>query len=77
VIVTGLPVVLFDMHIYTVYMYTIPLIFNAAWVHCGYELPLRFNPLLFLPMSTQSEVTHDVHHRCYRYTLPFILPIDP
>lgn len=67
IIPAGLPLMLFDMHIYTVYMYTIPLILNAGWVHCGYELPFRFNPLLFLPMSTASETTHDIHHRCYRY----------
>jgi sterol desaturase/sphingolipid hydroxylase (fatty acid hydroxylase superfamily) len=67
IIPAGLPLVLFDMHIYTVYMYTLPLILNAAWVHCGYELPLRFNPLLALPLSTQSETMHDVHHRTSRY----------
>jgi len=67
IIPAGLPLWLFNMHIYTVYMYTLPLILNAAWVHCGYELPLRFNPLLFLPLSTASETTHDVHHRAHRY----------
>lgn len=59
----GLPLVLFDMHIYTIWMYTVPLILNAVWVHCGYEMSLRFNPLLFLPFATDAEVTHDLHHR--------------
>jgi len=63
----GLPIVFLDMHIYTIYMYTIPLILNAVWVHCGYALPLRFNPLLALPMSTQSEAMHDVHHRTSKH----------
>jgi sterol desaturase/sphingolipid hydroxylase (fatty acid hydroxylase superfamily) len=67
IIPAGLPLWLFDMHIYTVWMYTVPLIFNACWVHCGYEYPFRFNPMLFLPMATAAETTHDLHHRCYRY----------
>jgi sterol desaturase/sphingolipid hydroxylase (fatty acid hydroxylase superfamily) len=67
IIPAGLPLFLFNMHIYTIYMYTLPLILNAAWVHCGYELPFRFNPLLALPLSTQSEAMHDVHHRTSRH----------
>jgi len=63
IIPAGLPVLIFRMHMYTTWMFSIPLILNAAWVHCGYELPLRFNPILFLPLSTQSEETHDLHHR--------------
>jgi len=67
IIPAGAPLLIFDMHIYTIWMYTIPLILNACWVHCGYELPLRFNPLNFLPLATESEVMHDVHHRNSRY----------
>jgi sterol desaturase/sphingolipid hydroxylase (fatty acid hydroxylase superfamily) len=59
----GAGLVLFNMHIYTQWMFTIPLILNAAWVHCGYQFPWRINPFLVLPFSTESEITHDLHHR--------------
>ena len=50
-------------------MFTLPLILNALRVHCGYDngklLALfgGFNPTLTLPMCTDAERTHDMHHR--------------
>lgn len=31
--------------------------------HCGYEFPRRLNPVVVLPFCTESEITHDLHHR--------------
>jgi len=59
----GFGIFFFKMHIYTQWMFTIPLIFNAAWVHCGYRMPGSVNPFLVIPLSTESELTHDFHHR--------------
>jgi sterol desaturase/sphingolipid hydroxylase (fatty acid hydroxylase superfamily) len=53
---------------WTVWMFTLPLIANALRVHCGYDnskllSALGFNPALTLPMCTDAERTHDMHHR--------------
>lgn len=49
-------------------MFTLPLILNALRVHCGYDNSrlfalLGFNPTLTLPLCTDAERTHDMHHR--------------
>ncbi len=59
----GTAIFALKMHIYTIWLFIIPHLMNAVWVHCGYTHPLRFNPLLALPLSTESERTHDLHHR--------------
>jgi sterol desaturase/sphingolipid hydroxylase (fatty acid hydroxylase superfamily) len=67
IIPAGLGPVIFNMHMYTMFIYTIPLILNASWVHVGYDqaklFGLGFNPFLILPFATESERTHDLHHR--------------
>lgn len=64
----GFGIVYFEMHQWTVWMFTLPLIANALRVHCGYDNSkllslLGFNPVLTLPMCTDAERTHDMHHR--------------
>jgi len=66
----GFPIVYFRMHQWTIWMFTLPLILNAMRVHCGYNndklsqvLGFGFNPSVTLPMATDSERTHDMHHR--------------
>jgi len=64
----GLGIMYFNMHQWTIWLFTIPLIVNALRVHCGYNnarlLPLLgFNPIITLPMCTDTERTHDMHHR--------------
>ena len=59
----GFGAVYFKMHWYTVTMYVIPLILNALWVHCGYRFPAKINPFLVVPLATDSEEPHDLHHR--------------
>ena len=47
-------------------MFTLPLIANALRVHCGYDNSRwfgGFNPVLTLPLCTDAERTHDMHHR--------------
>lgn len=50
-------------------MFTLPLIANALRVHCGYDnarlmsIVGGFNPTMTLPMCTDAERTHDMHHR--------------
>jgi sterol desaturase/sphingolipid hydroxylase (fatty acid hydroxylase superfamily) len=52
------------------WMFTLPLIANALRVHCGYDnakllsiIGLNFNPAVTLPLCTDAERTHDMHHR--------------
>ena len=64
----GFGIVYFEMHQWTVWMFTLPLIANALRVHCGYDNAkllslLGFNPAMTLPMCTDAERTHDMHHR--------------
>lgn len=51
-------------------MFTLPLILNALRVHCGYDnerlarvVGLPLNPSVTLPLCTDAERTHDMHHR--------------
>jgi len=59
----GIGYTFFKMHIYTFWMYSIPLLLSAVWGHCGYSWYKMFNPLQPLPFSTEIETTHDFHHR--------------
>jgi len=59
----GIGMLLFDMHIYTFWLYSVPLELSAVWGHCGYSWYKMFNPFQALPFSTEIELTHDIHHR--------------
>lgn len=63
----GFGIVFFEMHQWTVWMFTLPLILNALRVHCGYDngrLSLfGFDASVTLPLCTDAERTHDMHHR--------------
>lgn len=59
----GIGFAMFNMHIYTFWLYSIPLLLSAVWGHCGYSWYNMFNPLQPLPFSTEIELTHDMHHR--------------
>lgn len=51
------------MHLYTVWQLSFPMIMNGVWAHCGYHHPFRFMPLLILPIGSNPERAHDMHHR--------------
>lgn len=61
----GFGIIYFEMHQWTVWMFTLPLILNALRVHCGYDNSrfLGFDPSVTLPLCTDAERTHDMHHR--------------
>lgn len=63
IIPVGISVVMFDMHLYEIWVFTLAQQMNAFVVHCGYAFPSPFNPLVLIPFATESEITHDVHHR--------------
>jgi sterol desaturase/sphingolipid hydroxylase (fatty acid hydroxylase superfamily) len=53
-------IIVFEMHLYTAWMYLMPILFNGARIHCGYAFPSWFNPFLAL---MDAERAHDMHHR--------------
>jgi sterol desaturase/sphingolipid hydroxylase (fatty acid hydroxylase superfamily) len=59
----GIALVCLKMHMWVQWTLTISLLANAFIVHCGYKWPPPFNPFILLPFATESEVTHDLHHR--------------
>jgi len=65
IIPAGFGIVFFDMHQWTILMFTLPLIMNSMRVHCGYDGArlIGFNPSVTLPFCTDVERTHDIHHR--------------
>jgi sterol desaturase/sphingolipid hydroxylase (fatty acid hydroxylase superfamily) len=61
----GFGIFYYQMHVYTAVLYTLPLIFNAMRVHCGYinSSFIGVDPLATIPLSTDVERTHALHHR--------------
>jgi sterol desaturase/sphingolipid hydroxylase (fatty acid hydroxylase superfamily) len=63
----GFGIMYFQMHQWTIWMFTLPLIINAMRVHCGYDTAslygMGFDPTTTLPLCTDCERAHDMHHR--------------
>lgn len=58
----AIPALLFQMHLYTLWQFVVPLTLEAVSSHCGYSFA-PWNPLIMQPWVGGQDDMHDLHHR--------------